>query len=102
MYEGLDFLKAQIDTMRTPNFQSRPNAQIALERWLDTKSKLDVSIARWRLRKRTESVGERALLDTIAAVKSMLNPQVSTSFLTRLTISNNRCFQRPVRTWSNP
>jgi hypothetical protein len=73
--------------MRTPDSQSRPSAQIALERWLDMRSKLDISIARWRLRKRDESVGGRALLDAIAAarggihnIKSMLNPQVGASF----------------------
>ena len=90
MYEGLEFLKKQTDIMKIPDFRSRPTAQIALEQWLDTKSKLDVSIARWRLRKRTESVGERALRDAIAAarggihsVRSMLNPHVSVLVLTR-------------------
>jgi hypothetical protein len=73
--------------MKTPDSEFRPTAQTALERWLDTRRKLDISIARWRLRKRNESVGERALLDAIAAarggihnMKSMLNPQVSASF----------------------
>ena len=70
--------------MKTPDFRWRPTAHIALERWLDAKNKLDVSIARWRLRKRNESVGERAFLDAIAvarggiqSVKNLLSPQVS-------------------------
>jgi hypothetical protein len=74
--------------MKPPRSQLRPSAQIALERWLDTRSKLDVSIARWRLRRRNESVGERALLDAIAAarggihdMKTMLSSNVSALFL---------------------
>jgi hypothetical protein len=73
--------------MNMPDIQSCPTAQISLELWLNLRGKLDVSIARWRLRKRNESVGERAILDAIAAarggihnMKTMLNPQVGFSF----------------------
>jgi hypothetical protein len=86
VYDGLEFLKDQIDAMKTPDFRRRPTAQIALQRWLETKAKLDVSTARWRLRKRDEFLGLRVMRDAVSVVQQsfdnmtrMLNPQVSTS-----------------------
>jgi hypothetical protein len=90
--------------MKTPDFRPRPTAQIALRQWLDTKSNLDLSIARWRLRKRNESVGERALLDVIAvarggiqSVKNMLSPQVSASFWDGSLSLNSNAFSDKLR-----
>jgi hypothetical protein len=87
VYEGVEFLKAQIETMKTPDFAQRPSAHAALQLWLNTKSNFEISITRWPLGKRTESVGERALLDAITitrgsshSVKRMLNPLVSSVY----------------------
>jgi hypothetical protein len=72
--------------MKSPDFRQRPTAEVALKEWLDTKDKFYVSGARGRLRKRDESMGERMMLDAVAAaregihsVKRMLSPQVSVS-----------------------
>lgn len=64
-YLDLDFLKNLIDTMMTSEFSKRPTALVALHHWYRIKIQLDVSIARWRLRRRNESVGERVVLDTV-------------------------------------
>jgi hypothetical protein len=72
--------------MKTPDFRQRPSAQIALQYWLETKVKLDVSIARWRLRRRDEFVGLRVMRDAVSVVQQGLdnvtrvfNPQASVS-----------------------
>ena len=74
--------------MKTDDFRQRPNAQAALQRWLETKAKLDVSIARWRLRKRDEPLGLRVMRDAVSVVQQsldnvtrILNPQASASSL---------------------
>ena len=111
MYDGLGFLKDHIDTMKTPNFRLRPTAEKALQRWLEMKIKLDVSIARWRLRKRDESMGLRVMRDAVSVVQqglynvtSMLNPQASASLFIGSLCDNTQHLQPQVRlrTWSNP
>jgi hypothetical protein len=74
--------------MKTPNFQRRPTAQVAFQHWLETKVKLNLSMARWRLRKRDEFVGLRVMRDAVSVVQQsfndvtrMLNPQASLSIL---------------------
>ena len=47
----------------------RPDSSTALEKWCKIKAGLNPSIARWRLRKPDESVGERVVLDAIAAAR---------------------------------
>ena len=42
---------------------------MALEKWCKIKAGLNPSSARWRLRKPDESVGERVVLDAIAAAR---------------------------------
>jgi hypothetical protein len=68
--------------MQTPDFRQRPTAKVALQRWIETKSKLDVSMARWRLRRRDEFVGLRVVRDAVSAVQQsvtrILNPQAGT------------------------
>jgi hypothetical protein len=93
VYDGLGFLKEHIDAMKTPDFRQRPTAQVTLQRWLETKVKLDVSIARWRLRKRDESMGLRVMLDAVSVVQQSLdnvtrifNPQVSASSFTSVAV----------------
>jgi hypothetical protein len=85
VYEGVDFLKYEIEIMKTSDFRRRPTAQIALQGWLETKTKLDISMARWRLRRRDEFLGLRVMRDAVSVVQQsfdnvtrMLNPQVST------------------------
>jgi hypothetical protein len=70
--------------MKTSDFRRRPTAQIALRGWLETKTKLDISMARWRLRRRDEFLGLRVMRDAVSVVQQsfdsvtrMLNPQVS-------------------------
>jgi hypothetical protein len=70
--------------MKTPDFRRRPTAQVALQHWLETKVNLDVSIARWRLRRRDEFVGLRVMRDAVSVVQQsfdnvtrILNPQAS-------------------------
>jgi hypothetical protein len=72
--------------MKTPDFRQRPPAQVALQRWLETKVKLDVSVARWRLRRRDEFVGLRVMRDAVSVVQQsfdnvtrVFNPQASIS-----------------------
>jgi hypothetical protein len=81
VYEGLEFLKNQIDFMKTPDFRQRPTAQLALQRWQETKGKLDIATARWRLRERDEPVGLRVMRDAVSVVQKgltrILNPQAS-------------------------
>jgi hypothetical protein len=79
--------------MKTPDFHQRPTAQAALQSWLEIKSKLEISMARWRLSKRDEFVGLRVMRDAVSVVQQsfgdvarMLNPQVSISFVIRLHI----------------
>jgi hypothetical protein len=86
MYDGLEFLKNQVDAMKTPDFRRRPTAKIALQSWLNIKVGLDVSIARWRLRKRDEFLGFRVVRDAVSVVQQsldnvtrILGPQVSAS-----------------------
>lgn len=90
MYEGLEFLKDQVDFMKAPDFRQRPTAQIALQRWLATKGKLDIGTARWRLRRRDEFVGLRVMRDAVSVVQKgltrMLNPQASPSLFTSLLV----------------
>lgn len=83
-YHGLEFLRSLIDLMMTRDFRQRPTAQAAVQHWYSIRSDLDISVARWRLRKRDETVRERVLLDTVAAarhgiysVKRLLNGDVS-------------------------
>lgn len=66
------------------NPDERPTADLAIQHWCNVKDQLDVSVARWRLRKRDESIGERVVLDTVAAarqgihnVKRLFNGQVN-------------------------
>jgi hypothetical protein len=113
VYDGLDFLKDQIDFMKTPNFRQRPTAQVAFQHWVETKVRLDASMARWRLRKRDEFVGLRVMRDAVSVVQQsfdnvtrMLNPQASLSLSIGFALCNNlQCLQQRVsrvRTWSNP
>jgi hypothetical protein len=66
------------------DFRQRPTAKVALQTWLDMKAGLDISIARWRLRKRNEFVGLRVMRDAVSVVQQSLdnvtrvfNPQAS-------------------------
>lgn len=59
--------------MMAPEFQQRPTALVALHHWYRVKVQLDVSIARWRLRRRNESVGERVVLDTVDVARQGIN-----------------------------
>jgi hypothetical protein len=93
VYEGLEFLKNLIDSTKIPDFRRRPTAQVALQSWLESKAKLDVSIARWRLSKRDEFVGLRVMRDAVSVaqqsfdnVTRMLNPQVSPSSFAQLSV----------------
>jgi hypothetical protein len=93
VYDGLEFLKDQIDAMKTPDFRQRPTAQVVLQSWLATKVKLDVAIARWRLRKRDEFIGLRVIRDAASVVQQSLddmtrifNSQVSGSLFTEFTV----------------
>ena len=79
--------------MKMPDFRRRPTAQAALHHWLKIKAKLNVSMARWRLRKRDESVGLRVVRDAVSVVQQslgsvtrILNPQVSALLSSGLTI----------------
>jgi hypothetical protein len=70
--------------MKMPDFRRRTTAQVALQHWLETKVKLDISMARWRLRKRDEFMGLRVMRDAVSVVQQsfdnvtrMLNPQAS-------------------------
>ena len=47
----------------------RPSSQITLEKWCRIKAGLNPTTARWRLRKPDETVGERVVLDAIAAAR---------------------------------
>jgi len=92
VYDGLEFLKNQIDAMKTPDFRRRTTAANALQQWLETKANLAVYIARWRLRKRDESVGLRVMRDAVSVVQqglynmtTILNPQASASLFIGLT-----------------
>lgn len=49
----------------------RPTAQDALQRWYRIRDGLDITTARWRLRKPQESVGER-VFNTVAAARDNL------------------------------
>lgn len=49
--------------------QLRSTAYTALERWYRIKADLNVSMARWRLQKPEETVGERVVLNTVAAAR---------------------------------
>jgi hypothetical protein len=93
VYDGLEFLKNQIDAMKMGDFRQRPTAQIALQCWLETKVKLDVSIARWRLRRRDEFVGLRVMRDAVSVVQQGLdnvtrvfNPQASVSLFSGFSV----------------
>jgi hypothetical protein len=72
--------------MKLPDFQRRPTAEVALRRWLETKGKLDVSMARWRLGKRDEFIGLRVMRDAVSVVQQsfdnvarILHPEASVS-----------------------
>jgi hypothetical protein len=72
--------------MRLPDFRQRPTADVALQRWVETKVKLDVSMARWRLRKRDEFIGLRVMRDAVSVVQQsfdnvtrILNSEASAS-----------------------
>jgi hypothetical protein len=77
--------------MKLPDFRRRPTAEVALQRWVETKAKLDVSMARWRLRKRDEFIGLRVMRDAVSVVQQsfdnvtrILNPEASASAHTGL------------------
>lgn len=53
--------------MRDP--QKRPTAQKAFEEWLAIRACLDPAIARRRLRKRDETMGEWVRLSAVAAAR---------------------------------
>ncbi|RDB20142.1 hypothetical protein Hypma_012977 [Hypsizygus marmoreus] len=72
-YEGLEFLASLIDFMKTRDFRQRPTAQVALQYWYNIRTHLDVAIARWRLRRRNESFGERVVLDTVAVARQSIH-----------------------------
>ncbi|RDB20135.1 hypothetical protein Hypma_012979 [Hypsizygus marmoreus] len=72
-YLGLDFLADLMKEMMTPDFSKRPSAHAALQQWLMVRSSLNVSMARWRLRRQSESIGERVVLDTVAAARESLH-----------------------------
>lgn len=81
----------------THNFNERPTALVTLQTWYSIRSQLDVTIARWRLRKQNETVGERVVLDTVAAarhgihsVKRLFNGEVSLSVTGQLIMLNCR------------
>lgn len=57
--------------MMTRDPHVRPTAQDALQRWYEIRDSLDVTTARWRLRKPQESVGER-VINTVAAARDNL------------------------------
>lgn len=77
--------------MLTHDFHKRPTAQFVLQHWCHTKDSLPLYNFHWRLRRRSESVGERVVLDTVAAarqgihsVKRLFNGEVSfVFFITR-------------------
>lgn len=56
--------------MMTHDFNQRPTAVAALQYWYNIRTHLDTAIARWRLRKQNETVGERVVLDTVAAARN--------------------------------
>jgi hypothetical protein len=75
--------------MKLPDFRRRPTAEVALQRWLETKVRLDVSTARWRLGKRDEFVGFRVMRDAVSVVQQsfdnvarVLNPEASAAAYT--------------------
>ena len=76
--------------MKIPDFRRRPTAELALRHWMETKSRLDISVARWRLRRRDEFMGLRVMRDAVSAVQQsvtrILNPQESTSLFSDLTL----------------
>jgi hypothetical protein len=90
VYDGLEFLRNQITIMKTPDFRRRPTAKVALQHWTETKSKLDISMARWRLRRRDEFMGLRVVRDAVSAVQQsvtrILNPQASALLFSSLTL----------------
>lgn len=74
--------------MMTRDFLQRPTAQASIQHWYTIRSELDISVARWRLRKRDETVRERVLLDTVAAarhgiysVKRLFNGDVRSNYV---------------------
>ena len=68
-YLGLEFLTDLIKFMMNNDPANRPSSQMALEKWCRIKTGLNPTTARWRLRKPDETVGERVVLDAIAAAR---------------------------------
>lgn len=68
-YLGLGFLADLIKFMMHEDPAKRPSCQIALEKWCRIKGGLNPTTGRWRLRKPDETVGERVVLDAIAAAR---------------------------------
>ena len=68
-YLGLEFLADLVKFMMNDNPANRPSSQMALEKWCKIKAGLNPTTARWRLRKPDETVGERVVLDAIAAAR---------------------------------
>lgn len=91
-----------------PDFQRRPAALVVLHHWYQIRIQLDLSIARWRLRRRNESVGERVVLDTVDAarqgiqgLKRLFHGDVSSILRSPITRQANNVYQDK-RSWSNP
>ncbi|RDB17255.1 hypothetical protein Hypma_001975 [Hypsizygus marmoreus] len=73
---GLEFLDSLIQFMMTHDCNQRPTALVALQYWYKVKASLNVSMARWRLRKPDESVGDRVfhtVADGIVGLKSLFD-----------------------------
>ncbi|KAF9010788.1 kinase-like domain-containing protein [Cyathus striatus] len=71
MYDGLDFLRPLISSMKHRNPENRPTAQQSLTFWYTVKSTTSPG-SRRRLHRRDETVGERVVRDTMdAALQSL-------------------------------
>ncbi|RDB17155.1 hypothetical protein Hypma_001985 [Hypsizygus marmoreus] len=72
-YLGLEFLDTLIHFMMTADFHERPTAVVALQHWYKIKSRLNVSVARWRLRKPNETMGIKVIHTLEAAMDGIVN-----------------------------
>ncbi|RDB24657.1 hypothetical protein Hypma_008222 [Hypsizygus marmoreus] len=73
---GLEFLDNLIQLMMIRDFHQRPTSLVVLQNWYKIKASLNVGMARWRLRKPDEGVGDRVfhtVADGIVSLKSLFD-----------------------------